>query len=176
MPNQNKCTPPDAKNAFDRKFLAKFERPDEPPTAGEASSGGFWRVIELDGERYGLFRSWEDPKRGDEPLGVINERWLARLAAAFLPHVSRCPTVWSRPSEKGAGHTLYCGDRVIGQLRRSDPEIIAALNLAIAIAGSVESIAYFLEAVGAAALKLAGRIIRRRLDAEISDDQVPDEP
>ena len=43
-------------------------------TAGEAVTGGFWRVVPLGDERFGLFRLWESPEDGDEPFGTLTDR------------------------------------------------------------------------------------------------------
>ncbi len=153
MPNQRDSNPDD-KNVFDPGFLDELEEEDEPLTAGEAVGGPFGRVFQLDENSWGLFRSWESPKRGDEPFGVVNDLGVARVAAAFLPHVSRRRTIWSRRLKNGKGQTLYRGDQVIGNLRCNEPEVIEALNLGISVASSIESIAMFLRSVGAAA---AGR-------------------
>ena len=57
---------------------------------------------------------------------------------------------------------LYRDGRAVGRLRHGDPELTVALNLADGLARSPASIASFLEAAGAAALELAGKILVRR--------------
>ncbi len=160
MPSPDHSTP--VSNAFHPDFLARIAEIDDPLTAAEAAHGGIWRVRPLDGgERYGLFRFWEDPDVGDEPFGVIEERSTAYLAAAFLPLVAKARTLWAQPSEGERGQTLYRDGRAIGRLRYQDPELVEALNLAEALARSPESIAALLEGAGHAALEPAGKILAR---------------
>jgi hypothetical protein len=59
MPDHEYPTPA---NAFDPDYLNQLAQRDDPVTAGEAVTGGFWRVVPLDDERFGLFRMWESPE------------------------------------------------------------------------------------------------------------------
>jgi hypothetical protein len=74
-----------SRNAFSPSFLHRIGERDEPPTAGEADAAGPWRVLELPGRGFGLFRIGETPARGHRPAAVFRQRWLALLAAAVLP-------------------------------------------------------------------------------------------
>ncbi len=161
MPDQKKSNRPGVENAFHPEILDLLKADDEPLTAAEADLGGVSRVIPLGDDRYGLFRVWESPERGDKPYGVIEDRSVALLAAAFLPQLSKARVFWSQPSEDGCGQTLYRGSRATGHLRYSDPEMIETLNLAEALARSPEALAALLLAVGSAALKQAGKILVR---------------
>ena len=71
---------PSSRNAFSPSFLHRIGERDEPPTAGEADAAGPWRVLELPGRGFGLFRSGESPARGHRPAAVLRQRWLALLA------------------------------------------------------------------------------------------------
>jgi len=79
MPDHEYPTPA---NAFDPDYLNQLAQHDDPVTAGEAVTGGFWRVVPLDDERFGLFRMWESPEDGDKPFGTLTDRgrwsWPAR--------------------------------------------------------------------------------------------------
>jgi hypothetical protein len=114
----------------------------------------------LGGERYGLFRLWESPEDGDEPFGTLTDRDTALLAAAFLPLVDRARSFSVDPEDAG-GPLLYRDGRAVGRIRYGNPELMEALNLADGLARSPASIASFLEAAGAAALELAGKILVR---------------
>ncbi|HEX9731043.1 MAG TPA: hypothetical protein VGG06_03550 [Thermoanaerobaculia bacterium] len=61
------------------------------------------------------------------------------------------------------GPVLYRDGRAVGRLRHGNPELTEALNLADGLARSPASIASFLEAAGAAAVELAGKILVRRI-------------
>jgi hypothetical protein len=162
MPSHDESTFSSVDNIFHPDYLAHIADFDDPLTAAEAAHGGIWRVRPIDGgERYGLFRFWEDPESGDEPFGVLEDRSTAYLAAAFLPLAARARTLWARPSDDGHGQTLCRDGRDIGRLRYRDIELIEILNIAEALARSPESIAAFLAAAGYAALEPAGRILAR---------------
>ncbi|HEX9730403.1 MAG TPA: hypothetical protein VGG06_00270, partial [Thermoanaerobaculia bacterium] len=98
---------------------------------------------------------------GDEPFGTLTDRDTALLAAAFLPLVDRTRSFSVDPEDAG-GPVLYRDGRAVGRLRHGNPELTEALNLADGLARSPASIASFLEAAGAAALELAGKILVRR--------------
>ena len=158
MPDHDDSIPT---NAFDPEYLSQLARHDEPVTAGEAVTGGFWRVVPMGDERFGLYRQWESPEDGDEPFGTLTDRDTALLAAAFLPLVDRARSFSVDPEDAG-GPVLYRDGRAVGRLRHGNPELTEALNLADGLARCPASIASFLEAAGAAALELAGRILVRR--------------
>src|SRR5206468_1596588 len=44
------CTVPSSQNAFSASFLHRFNRQDEPTTAGEADVAGPWHVEEIPGQ------------------------------------------------------------------------------------------------------------------------------
>jgi hypothetical protein len=46
-------------NAFSPSFLHRIAERDEPPTVGEADVAGPWRIVELPGRGFGLFRDGE---------------------------------------------------------------------------------------------------------------------
>src|SRR5436305_11295663 len=88
MSSYDDCTL-SSSNAFSPSFLHRIGERDEPPTAGEADVAGPWRVVELPGGSFGLFRIGESPERGYRPAAVFRRRWLALLAAAVLPGTGR---------------------------------------------------------------------------------------
>jgi hypothetical protein len=52
-------------NAFSPSFLHRIGQRDEPPSAGEADVAGPWRILEMLGKRFGVFRlgGWRGPPR-----------------------------------------------------------------------------------------------------------------
>ena len=60
MPDHDDSTPV---NAFHPDYLHQLDQHDDPVTAGEAVTGGFWRVVPLDNDHLGLYRVWEHPRR-----------------------------------------------------------------------------------------------------------------
>jgi len=77
MPDHDYPTPT---NAFTPDFLNQLAQHADPVTADEAMTGGFWRVVPLDDEHFGLFRVWENPEDGDEPFATLSDRDTALLA------------------------------------------------------------------------------------------------
>ncbi|HEX9734474.1 MAG TPA: hypothetical protein VGG06_21090 [Thermoanaerobaculia bacterium] len=131
-------------------------------TAGEAVTGGFWRVVPLDDERFGLFRHWESPEDGDEPFGTFTDRDTALLAAAFLPLVDRARSFSVDPEDAApGGPVLYRDGRAVGRIRYGDPELTEALNLAGASAVRLER-----------TLKRPGRARGRASAPALNDDPV----
>jgi hypothetical protein len=77
VPSYGDCTLSSSRNAFSPSFLHRISQRDEPPTAGEADVAGPWRILEMPGRRFGVFRLGESPERGRRPTAVFRERWLA---------------------------------------------------------------------------------------------------
>src|SRR5688572_2382872 len=77
------------RNVFTPSFLEHLSERDEPPTAGEADVAGPWRVEEIAGGGFGVFRLGESAARDFRPYAVFTARPLALLAAALLPGTGR---------------------------------------------------------------------------------------
>jgi hypothetical protein len=151
---------PDSSNAFSPSFLELFNQQDEPPTAGEADVAGPWLVEPIPGLGFGLFRMGESLARGYRPAAVFPDRWLALLAAAVLPGSGRDALLHleKEPDAKGYGVTLDDGE-VAGHFELFDESLLDAMNVAVGLARSPQSLAYLLEAAGAAALEHCGAIL-----------------
>src|SRR5436305_13437491 len=103
------CTVSSSQNAFSLSFLQRIGERDEPPPAGEADASGPWRVLELPGRGFGLFRTGESPERGFRPAAVFRERWLALLASAGLPGTGRDAAFRLAKEEGPAGYAVELG-------------------------------------------------------------------
>ena len=163
MRSSNDSTLSSSRNAFSPSFLHRIGERDEPPTAGEADAAGPWRVLELPGRGFGLFRIGESPARGHRPAAVFRQRWLALLAAAVLPGTGRDAAFRLHQESGPAGFAIETGGEVIGHSTLFDESLIAALHMADSLARSPESLASFLEAVGQVALERAGTILDERV-------------
>src|SRR6185295_13454598 len=137
---------PDSSNAFSSPFLDQLDKRDEPPTAGEADVAGPWRVEPLPGLGFGLFRAGETLARGFRPAAVFPDRWLALLAAAVLPATGRDALLHlqKQPDAEGYGVALDDG-AVVGHLELFDEPLLDAMNVAVGLARSPQSLAYLLE-------------------------------
>ena len=89
MPSYDDSSRSSSHNAFSPSFLDRIAECDELPTAGWADVAGPWRVLEIPGRRFGVFRLGESPERGYPPTCVLTHRGLALLAAAVLPGIGR---------------------------------------------------------------------------------------
>ena len=156
---------PSAPNAFTPSFLQRIGERDEPPTAAEADAAGPWRVEEIPGEGFGLFRLGESRGRGFRPAAVFRQRFLALFAAAVLPGTGRDAAFRLRKQGGPAGFAIEAGEsgEVVGHSALFDESLIAALHMADSLARSPESLASFLEAVGQVALERAGAILDERV-------------
>src|ERR1700750_1530630 len=109
MSSYDHCSP-SSQNAFSPTFLQRAGERDEPPTAGEADAAGPWRVLELPGEGFGLFRSGETLARGHRPAATFRQRWRALLAAAVLPGTGRDAAFRLQKEPGRAGFVVETGN------------------------------------------------------------------
>ncbi len=152
-------------NAFSPSFLHRIAERDEPPTAGEADAAGPWRVAEIPGGGFGVFREGESPERGHRPAAVFRDRWLALVAAAMLPGTGRDAAFRLQKDAGPRGFAVESpsGD-VVGHLELFDERLLDGLCCGEGLLRLPRSLADLLEAAGQVALERAGAI----LDARVS--------
>lgn len=160
--------PTSPSHAFSEDFLAAFSRRGEVASAPEAELAGPWTVRAASGG-WGVFR--QPVLEGDVPEGLFEHREHALLLASVLGAVGREPLFHIDPSDRPEGYAVETvwGDawvRTVGRMRRFQPEVIEALHVAESLLRSPAALASLLEAAGATALDLAGRILSRRLEEE----------
>jgi hypothetical protein len=163
----NRSTPSRTPNVFSSSFLHRLDERDEPPTAGEADTAGPWRIEEIPGAGFGLFRAGEGPARGFKPAAVFPDRWLALLAKAVLPGTGRDAmlSLLKEAGPRGYGVTLDDG-AVVGWLELFDESLLDGMNAAVELLRSPESLACLLEAAGGLALERCGAILEERIAGE----------
>jgi hypothetical protein len=164
MRSSNQFTP-SLPNAFSPSFLHRVAERDEPPTAGEADAAGPWRILELPGGGFGLFRRGESLERGHRPAARFHQRWLALLAAAVLPGTGRDAAFRLHKASGPEGFAVETGNggEPVGSLELFDERLIEALHVAAGLLRSPESLALLLEAGGQVALERAGAILDERI-------------
>ncbi len=160
MRSLDDCTRSSSRNAFSSSFLHRIGERDEPPASGEADAAGPWRVLELPGRGFGLFRLGEDV-----PAAVFRERWLALLAQAVFPGTGRdfAYRLQKEAGPDGFGIKSGNGGEVVGRLELFDERLIDALHVVDCLLRSPESLASLLEAAGQVALERAGAILDGRV-------------
>jgi hypothetical protein len=164
MRGYDDCTVPSSQNAFSSPFLLRFNRRDEPPTAGEADVAGPWHAEEIPDQGWGLFRAGESRERGFAPYAVFRERWLALLAAAVLPGTGRDAAFRLR-KERGSGGFAVESLRgeMVGRCELFDESLIQALHVAESLLRNPEGLASLLEAAGPLGLERAGAALDSRI-------------
>jgi len=151
---------PKSINAFSHPFLEEMSEQDEPPTAGEADVAGPWHIEEIPALGYGLFREGESLTRGFRPAAVFPDRWLALLAAACLPGTGRDALLRLSPEPHEDGFAVMLEDRTLaGRCELFSEPLLDAMNVAVNLIRLPQSLAYLLEAAGAAALERCGALL-----------------
>jgi hypothetical protein len=149
-------TVPPSQNAFSPSFLQRIGERDEPPPAGEADASGPWRVLELPGRGFGVFRIGESPEQGFRPAAVFRERWLALLAVAVLPGTGRDAAFRLAKEEGPQGYAVELGTGgLVGHLDLFDENLVTTLHVVDALLRSPAALADLLEAAGQLALERA---------------------
>jgi hypothetical protein len=157
-------TPP---SGFTPAFLAHLRDQDETLTAAEAATAGPWKGVPVPGwpGLVAVVREWECPGEGDRPEGLFCHEETARIFAAILPLIEREPLFHlaeTPEGEAGFAVTAVFGEQgpcTVGWLRRSEPELIAALHLAEALVRRPAALAVLLQVAGSGALEQIGRIL-----------------
>jgi hypothetical protein len=129
---------------------------------------GPWRILELPGQRFGVFRLGESLSRGHEAVATFNEKWLALLAVAVLPGTGR-EAAFRLAKESGPdGFALSTGNgsEPAGFLKLFDERFVEALHVVERLVRSPEALARVLEAAGPLALERAGAILDERIEPQ----------
>src|SRR5829696_8382509 len=112
-------------NAFTAAFLDRLAERDEGPTAPEADVAGPWRIEEIPGEGFGVFRLGESRARGFAPTVLCPSEWLALVAAGVLPGTGRDPMLLLQRDRNPDGTfsiTLESGE-VVGRSHLFDEKL-----------------------------------------------------
>jgi hypothetical protein len=156
---------PSSRNAFTPEFLQRIGERDEPLTAAEADVAGPWRVEEMPGVGWGLYRAGEGAARQFRPFGVFRDHAVALLFAAVLPGTGRDKAFRLHKEPEGAGYAVESGSdgRPIGYLALFDETLVEAAHTVECLVHQPESLATLLEAAGGLALERAGAILDVRV-------------
>lgn len=162
--------PPSHPNAFTAEFLRRLLERDESPTGAEADVAGPWRIEEIPGRGFGLFRVGESAARGFEPVALYPARWLALLTSSVLPGTGRDPMLRLRfdAGKDGRYDVLLEDGKVVGSFQNFDEKLLDAVNVAITIAQAPLSLADLVEGAGPVGAERCGTILDERIP-EVSE-------
>ncbi|HYG64889.1 MAG TPA: hypothetical protein VEL74_20070 [Thermoanaerobaculia bacterium] len=151
-------------NAFTASFLDRLAERDEGPTAPEADVAGPWRIEEIPGEGFGVFRLGESTARGFEPTLLCPSEWLALVAAGVLPGTGRDPMLLLQKDRNpdGTFSLILESGEVVGRSRLFDEKLVDSMNTAIHLLRAPESLANVLDAAGLSPLERCGAILDER--------------
>ncbi|HEX7186099.1 MAG TPA: hypothetical protein VF756_30010 [Thermoanaerobaculia bacterium] len=154
---------PSSRNAFHPEFLKQLGERDEPVTAAEADVAGPWRLEKVEGAGWALYRASEGRARGYLPTAVFADRNLALLAAAVVPATGRDRLLRLDGEGGSDGFAVALDDgAAVGHFRLFDEPLLDALNVAVGLVRSPQSLAWLLEAAGSLALERCGAILDER--------------
>jgi hypothetical protein len=146
-------------NAFSEPFLRRRRAQDEEPdTAAEAETAGPCTVVPV-AEGFAVYLDGDTPANGARPIAVVSSRHVALYAASLLPLLGREPAFTLRPEEESAGFPLLHHGEAAGHLGRFDTRLVAAMNLADALARQPRSLSLLLGALSSLGLERAGRLL-----------------
>jgi hypothetical protein len=152
-----------SRNAFSEKYQALLRERDEPdgPWAGDAAKPVvIWQL--RDG--FGLFRPWQDPRAGDEPLAVFTDLADARLAVVARSLIRRTRYYQLREPQYPhpvEGYAILREGEEKGRLRLFDPELIDVMNVLTCTSQSAEGLALVLDLGGPSTQEEVGEILGR---------------
>lgn len=165
-----------AREALGADLLRRLRESDDDEDTTEAEAAGCRKVLPV-GDRWGLFRTWDEPEEGDSPVALFTERPAALLAAAVWEAYARAPLVELDPTVTPEGFPLRPASRPdlavdavpLGWLPAFDPHLVLSIDLASALVRDPEALAALLEAAGVEAVEQTIRIFRRRLQGRLSE-------
>lgn len=150
-------------NAFDPGFLVRIDDLDESPGGVAAECAGPWEVVQRE-DRFSVVLA-DAPE--DRAIACFEQRSDALLMAALLPPAAAEPIFVPLPEQEAGTLALAVAHRPHdpSASARTPPDgTLAALNLLAHLVRNPRSLALVLESAGVAALRIAGRLLRRRLE------------
>ncbi len=161
--------------------LTRLGEVDGEEDTTEAEAAGYRQVVAV-GDRWGLFRTWDEPGKGDRPVAIFTERWAALLASAVWVAHARAPLLRLDPLSTAEGFRLWpacemaegATHRPIGWFRSFNQPAERALVLSAAMVRDPEALASLLEAAGVEAVEQSVRILRRRLRSHSAEGSAED--
>jgi hypothetical protein len=157
--------PTDPLNAFTQDYLAAVREQDDPSTAREADTSGPLTLVEQDG-MVALYRAWESAAAGDPPLALFRHRETALLFQALWPALGRSDFIRLSTQEAAEGFNLEMEGKVVGSLRKFDPEAVIGGHFLSFLVRTPHSLALLVEAAGPTAQRHLGRLLGTRVLGE----------
>jgi hypothetical protein len=152
-------------NAFTKDYLDAVRREDDPSTSREAETSGPFTLAEQNG-MLALYRVWESAAAGDPPLALCHHRETALLFQALWPALGRSDFIRLSTQEAAEGFNLEMEGKVVGSLRKFDPEAVLGAHFLSFLARTPHSLALLVEAAGPTAQRHLGRLLGARVLGE----------
>ncbi|HEX4964388.1 MAG TPA: hypothetical protein VF173_26460 [Thermoanaerobaculia bacterium] len=152
-----------SRSAFSEEYRESLKERDEPdgPWAGDAAKPV---VIWRHGEGYGLFRPWENPQAGDQPIAVFSDLADARLAVVARSVIRRTRYYQLREPQfphPVEGYAVLREGEEKGRLQTFEPEWIDVMNVLTGTAQLAEGLAVVLDLAGPTTQGELGEILGR---------------
>ncbi|MEA2599177.1 MAG: hypothetical protein QOF89_169 [Acidobacteriota bacterium] len=159
-------------NAFSEEYQALLRERDEPdgPWAGDAAKPVvIWKMR----NGFGLFRPWQDPQSGDEPLAVFTDLADARLAVVARSIIRRTRYYQLREPQYPhpvEGYAVLREGEEKGRLRIFEPEWIDVMNMLTCTAQTAEGLAVVLDLSGPTTQEELGELLGRSVALPLHPD------
>lgn len=166
------------RNAFSEEYrtlLRERDEPDGPWAENAAKPLVVWRLP----DGFGLFRPWQDPQAGDEPLAVFADLADARLAVVARAMIRRNPCYQLREPQYPhpvEGYALLREGQEKGRLRSYEPEWIHVMNVLTSTAQSAEGLAVVVDLAGPTTQEEMGEILGRSFAIPCQEEETRPEP
>lgn len=156
-------------NAFHARFLEMLRTLDNNGSAVEVDLAGPWKIVQVDDE-WGLFRVWESPEAGHEPLVVCDGQSRALRLLAVLEACGREQLLVLSEKLGPRGYELTSGGAPVGRMRVFDPALVLLFHGAECLGRSPLALASLLRGSGPQAMQQVGEIVYQDIAAAAEGD------
>lgn len=151
-------------NAFNARFLEMLRALDDTGTPVEVDLAGPWKIVQVE-DGWGLFRVWESPEAGHEPLVVCDGQARALRLLAILEACGREQLLVLSEERGPRGYQLMSGGAPVGRMRVFDPVLALLFHGAECLGRSPMAMASLLRGSGPQAMQQVGEIVYQEVAA-----------
>src|SRR3954454_5883524 len=103
-------------SAFNSRFLRLLRTLEEEGPSAEVDLAGPWKIVQVE-DGWGLFRVWESPEAGHEPLVVCDSQARALRLLAILEACGREQLLVLSAERGPRGYAPTSGGAPVGRMR-----------------------------------------------------------